>query len=50
MLTSNLPIANELGKELDNYEELIVFAAKAFRISNLTDIGLPPWEKTLLGM
>lgn len=43
-LTGNLPVAEEVNPEPAGFSDFLAFAAKSFRINNLQDIELPPWE------
>jgi hypothetical protein len=47
MRSENLPVADELPWEPQSYLELLVLAAEEFRIMNLTQLPLPPWEPLL---
>lgn len=45
LLLTNLPIAEALTPDPDNFADVLALAAKCFRINNLSDYVSDPWEK-----
>ena len=48
MRKRNLPIAKPISERFQGFTELLEFAGKRFRISNLADLPNPPQERPLL--
>ena len=48
MRRRNLPIARPISESIQGFTELLEFAGKRFRISNLTNFPHPPQERPLL--